>query len=210
MDELNSTVGTLIFAGSETTATLLCGCIYYLSTHSEVSRRLANEIRSSFRSESEIDMVSVNSLTYMIAVLTETLRIYPPAPASFNRVVPKEGCTIVGSYLPGNTVVAINQWSANHSPSNFTRPDEFLPQRWLGDPEFENDKKKAMQPFGVGPRSCIGKSLAYAEMRVILAKFLWNFNVQLADGMQGWIEKQKIYLVYVKPELFVKLTPVKS
>jgi cytochrome P450 len=155
-------------------------------------------------------MVSVNSLTYMIAVLTETLRIYPPAPASFNRVVPKEGCTIVGSYLPGNTVVAINQWSANHSPSNFTRPDEFLPQRWLGDPEFENDKKKAMQPFGVGPRSCIGKSLAYAEMRVILAKFLWNFNVQLADGMQGWIEKQKIYLVYVKPELFVKLTPVKS
>jgi cytochrome P450 len=198
----------MIFAGSETTATLLCGCIYYIAAHPTIAQKLNTEIRTTFKTESEIDMLSVNQLSYMIAVLSESLRIYPPAPFSFNRVTPPEGCTIAGSFVPGNTIVAINQWSINHSSTNFARPYDFVPERWLGDPEFENDKRKAMQPFSVGPRSCLGKYLAHAEMRVILARLLWNFDVQLAEGMERWIEKQDIFLVYVKPELLVKLTPV--
>jgi cytochrome P450 len=209
-DELHATAGTLIFAGAETTATLLSGCIYYLAANPSIFRILAAEIRTTFNSESEIDMVSVNHLPYMLAVLSETLRIYPPAPASFNRITPPSGCSIAGSYIPGNTVVAVNQWSANHSSLNFTRPYEFLPQRWLGDPEFESDRKKAMQPFSVGPRGCLGKSLAYAEMRLILARFVWNFDVELEEGMEGWAERQRVWMVYDKPELLVKLTPVKG
>lgn len=44
-----------------------------------------------------------------------------------------------------------------HSPSNFTDPDSFIPERWLGDPRFDGDDKAALQPFQVGPRNCIGR-----------------------------------------------------
>jgi cytochrome P450 len=51
--------------------------------------------------------------------------------------------------------------SANHSPSNFTDPAKFVPERWLDDTsEYEryaNDRREVFQPFSVGPRNCIGK-----------------------------------------------------
>lgn len=49
-------------------------------------------------------------------------------------------------------------WAGFHSPDNFTRPDEFIPERWLGDAkEFEHDRKEALQPFSIGPRNCLGR-----------------------------------------------------
>ena len=59
------------------------------------------------------------------------------------------------------TKVSISMLSANHSPSNFTDPAKFVPERWLDDtPEYErykNDRREVFQPFSVGPRNCIGK-----------------------------------------------------
>lgn len=44
-----------------------------------------------------------------------------------------------------------------HSESNFKRPFEFIPERWLDDPEFANDRRDCMQAFSVGARDCIGQ-----------------------------------------------------
>ncbi|KAK7409047.1 hypothetical protein QQX98_008751, partial [Neonectria punicea] len=49
------------------------------------------------------------------------------------------------------------QWAVNRDPANFTDPETFIPERWLGDPRFANDKTDALQPFSYGPRNCIGK-----------------------------------------------------
>ena len=207
-DELLSSVGAIVFAGSETTATLLCGCVYYLATHPVLAGKLAAEIRGTFREEGEIDMVSVNQCTYMLAVLNETMRIYPSAPASFNHVTPPAGCSITGRFVAGNTTVAVNQWSANHSAFNFKRPYEYLPERWLGGEEWEGDSKKAMQPFSVGPRNCIGRALAYAEMRVVLARLVWGFDWELTEGSRGWAAVQRVWMVYQKPQMWVRMKPV--
>ena len=51
-------------------------------------------------------------------------------------------------------------------------------------------------------------SLAYAEMRLILALFLYNFDVRLADGTDGWAENQEFYQLWRRPSMFVHLTPV--
>ncbi|MBE3046509.1 cytochrome P450 [Candidatus Bathyarchaeota archaeon] len=61
------------------------------------------------------------------------------------------------SHLYSQATVAVWQLAANHSSKNFTKPDEFRPERWLGDPEFAQDDQAAMQPFSVGPRNCIGR-----------------------------------------------------
>lgn len=49
-------------------------------------------------------------------------------------------------------------------------------------------------------------SLAYMEMRLILAKLLWNFDLELDPGCNDWVN-QKIYITWDKRPLRVLLTP---
>jgi cytochrome P450 len=90
----------LIIAGSETTATALSAVTYLLTTHPEVLKKLTDEVRSSFQHESEITFQTVAHLTYMLSVLDEALRMYPPVPNAINREINPEGGMICGYFLP--------------------------------------------------------------------------------------------------------------
>lgn len=86
--------------GSETTATLLAGVTYLLLSNPHALQKLTEEVRSTFSDESEINMTSVNQLTYMLACLNEAMRVYPPVPTGLPRVVPSGGNTILDRYVP--------------------------------------------------------------------------------------------------------------
>jgi cytochrome P450 len=206
---LRETAGVLLVAGSDTTASVLAAVTYYLSTNPIILAKLTEEIRCAFTKESEITAVSVNSLEYMLAVLNETLRIYPPAPGNTTRITAPEGATIAGNRIPGETAVVINHWATFHSSAHFTRPYEFIPERWLGDKEFENDNRKVVQPFNVGPRNCLGRNLAYLEMRVVLARLVWGFDFEMEEVSKGWEEGQTGHMLWSwRKPLMVKLKPV--
>ncbi|KAK4235694.1 cytochrome P450, partial [Achaetomium macrosporum] len=209
-NELASNASLFITAGSETTATALSAATYYLGMNPHTLATLTDEVRSTFASEDEIDILSVQKLTYMLAVLDESLRMYPPAPSGQPRKVHKAGDVILGRYVPGGTIVETWQWPMCHNPACFTQPDDFIPERWLGDPRFAADQKEAHQPFSYGPRSCIGKNLAYAEMRLILARVVWCFDIRLAEETEGWDERSKMYLLWEKGPVNVFLTPRKT
>lgn len=110
------------------------------------------------------------------------------------------------------TSVSIHHSAAYTSPINFYRPEQFIPERWL--PEAKNnpsspffwDRRDVLQPFSAGPRNCIGRNLAFAEMRLILARVLWNFDLELCNESANWSE-QKIYTLWEKPALMCKLRP---
>ena len=100
-EEMIATARLLIIAGSETTATLLSGVTYLLVKNPRVLKKLVDEVRSTFNSESEIDLVGANKLRYMLACLDEAMRMYPPVPATFPRNVPAGGDTIGDQWVPG-------------------------------------------------------------------------------------------------------------
>jgi cytochrome P450 len=156
--DLESNAPILVFAGSETTATALSGAVYYVLRNPRVYDRLVKEIRSSFRHQGEISLSRVNELKYMLAVLDETMRLYPPAGSNQPRVLPPQGATICGQPIPGNTKVGIPHYACFRSPSNFANPEQFVPERFVDeDPVYAGDKRDALQPFLVGPRNCIGR-----------------------------------------------------
>lgn len=208
---LGNSEGFLV-AGSETTATTLSGCTYYLSTNPVALERLQQEVRTAFPTERDITMLSTAQLKYLHACIEETLRIYPAAVETPPRVSPGE--YVNGQYIPKGTIVTIFQWATHHNPNNFVQPDSFIPERWLGpdhphhDPQFNADKKAALQPFSFGPRNCVGKNLAYNEMKVILARLVWNFNFVLQPKSHGWPDEQRVFIVWEKGPLWVQLKQV--
>lgn len=203
--EIKQTSGTLIIAGSETSATLLSGAVYYLVKNPEWLVKVHQELRASFTDESQISFASLSQLKILNAVIQETFRIYPPVPTSLPRVVPKKGLTICGVYIPPDTRIGIAQYPAYHSARNFKNPNVYKPERFLGDREYEDDKRSVIQPFSVGPRNCIGQNLAMAEIRTILARLVWHFDFTLEDNMANW-EHQKVFILWEKPSLMVRLT----
>ncbi|GAP85672.1 putative cytochrome P450 [Rosellinia necatrix] len=206
LEEIEVNSALLVLAGSETTATLLCGALYLLGSHPDTLNKLIQEVRTTFTNEEQIDLVSVNGLNYMLACLNEALRLYPPVPVGLPRVVPKGGNNIAGHWVPQDSVVSVWQLAAYYSSRNFARPEEFCPERFLGDPEFAKDDLGVVQPFSIGPRNCVGRNLAYAEMRLILARLLYRFDVKPAPGAKNWIDRQKVYTIWEKPELPFYLT----
>ena len=100
--EYRSTVETLILAGSETTATLMSGAMYFLLTNPEKMQKLLKEIRTSFARPEDIGFVSVNKLPYLLACLNEALRLYPPTPEGFPRNTGSNTEIFLGKLVPPN------------------------------------------------------------------------------------------------------------
>ena len=90
----------LLVAGSETTATLLSGCLFLLTTNRDKLNKVVEEVRTSFSSDEEITLQSASRLSYMMACLNESLRRYPPVPSGLPRVVPKGGGQVAGRFVP--------------------------------------------------------------------------------------------------------------
>ncbi|KAJ5354081.1 hypothetical protein N7541_006645 [Penicillium brevicompactum] len=177
-DELLDNINILATAGSETTATTISSALYYLVHNPESYQKLVEEIRSSYGSEDEITFNSVSTLAYLKAVIQETFRIHPSVPVGLHRITPKSGSHIDGKWVPGGTWVSVALLAAYRSPKYWRRPDEFIPERWLGDPEFESDNRQIWAPFSIGPRKCVGINLAYLNMRLIITRLLWNFDLE--------------------------------
>jgi len=206
--EIRSNSNVLIPGGSETTSTFLTGTTWFLLKNPSTYKALADEIRGTFTSSKDITIANTVPLKYLNAVIEEGLRIYPPVPSNSPRVIPDDGASVLGEWLPGGTSVCIAQYPMNMSPRNYKDPEKFIPERWLGDPRFASDDKQAAQAFSFGPRNCIGKSLAWAEMRLVLAKLLWNFDLTLAPESNNWFPHDMV-VIWNSPSLHVKLTPIR-
>jgi cytochrome P450 len=73
-----------------------------------VYEKLVKEIRGAFKEGNEINMQSVQKLDYLLAVINEALRLFPPVPGNLRRMTPQEGWWITGLWVPGNVVVAVD------------------------------------------------------------------------------------------------------
>jgi cytochrome P450 len=209
--EMHSNSDLFILAGSETTATLLSGLTYHLLTNQETMAALVAEIRGTFSTDGDIDMQRLAGLPYLSACMQEALRMYPPIAMGIPRCVTDEngpGNIILGKVVPPGTRVSVQHYVTYRSPLNFADPDEFAPERWLGTKDrFKNDRLSASQPFSFGPRNCIGQNMALHEMRLIIAKVLFNFDLELCDESRGW-DQQRLFILWEKKELWCRLKPV--
>lgn len=125
----------------------------------------------------------------MYACIEETLRRAAPVPSHLPRVVLPGGMNIDGYHLPEGTVVGVSSYSIHHNSTHFPDPWSFQPERWVESTsvsqESINHARRAFWPFGLGTRQCIGKNLAYLQLKLSLAHVLHRYDLRLAPDDPG-------------------------
>ncbi|KAK0702762.1 trichothecene C-15 hydroxylase [Lasiosphaeris hirsuta] len=204
----------LCLTGAETASTTLAGLSYWLLCTPHAQKRLVDEIRGSFAREEDITMRSIAQLPYLKACIQEGLRKHTFLSGPIPRVSPKGGDWVEGYFLPEGTICGVPHWASGHLARNFGQYDSYLPERWLSgaenDPRFAHDSKGASQPFGKGAMDCIGRTLALTQLRLMMVKLFWNFDVELRPESQKWVshEEAKCTLFREKAPLWVNVRPV--
>ncbi|KPI34338.1 Isotrichodermin C-15 hydroxylase [Cyphellophora attinorum] len=213
----------IVGGGAETTSTCLSATLYHLCRTPRVMGRLQEELRGRFGSLEEITIKATADMAYLRATVDESLRIFPVASYINPRVVGKGGVVLDGNVVPEGTHVSMAQWYLGGSERFFDNPKEFRPERWLSESDegglrggahhVEGTDRHMMdevlKPFSLGPRNCIGKLLAIAEARLVTAKLLWKFDIELDGPQDGWVDGARFYILWELEPLMVKLKAVR-
>ena len=175
-DEIKANCVLFYGAGYETTSTTLAFVAHILVNYPEVQERVRQEVKHLYESEEKLDFNTVNRLEYMEWVLNETMRVYPPIITFVTRECladyPYNGMT-----LPKGAVVAMATHYLHHDENLWPDPEKFDPERFS--PERRHEiHPSSWQPFGSGPRNCVGMRFAFFEMKLSLAKLLLNYRLE--------------------------------
>jgi len=156
--EMYANSAMFMIAGTESTATVLCGLVYYLCRNLHPYQTLVHEIRTTFANSRDIKLETLSGMPYLTACINETLRLYGTGGGTIPRVVPRQGAEVCGEWLPGGTVIDMNVHAANLAAYHWDRPLEFHPERWIDtdNPQWSQDEREVFMPFSFGPRTCLG------------------------------------------------------
>jgi cytochrome P450 len=166
---------TIFLAGHETTAVTLSWTWWLLAQHPEVEAKLHAELDLVLNGRTPT-LEDLPSLRYTDRVITESMRLYPPAWGMARVAV--EDTEIAGYKIRKGSGVTVSQWAVHRDPRWFDAPLEFRPEGWEGDlakrlPRF------AYFPFGGGPRQCIGNTFALMETALVLATIAQHYRFNL-------------------------------
>ncbi|CAG7943360.1 unnamed protein product [Penicillium salamii] len=193
--ELWGESNVLMIAGSDTTSTTLAATLFYLVRRPEALAKLTAEIRSAFTEVEEIvTNSSLGELVYLKACIDEALRLAPAVPGAIPREVMDGGAVVDGVFLPAGTDCGTPTYSIHRQERYYREAGTYMPERWIenatctaGASSWQTTKESietarhAFCPFSIGPRGCIGKSMAFMEMRLTLARLVFLFDMSLAD-----------------------------
>lgn len=195
---------TLIIAGSETTATTLCGLTWFLLRSPDCLSQLTAEVRSAFPTSSSITGDAAAALPYLHGCIEEALRLFPSVTLGLPRDCP--GAFIDGQYVPEGTVVSGEFLAMHTDPKYWVDPESYRPERWVGE-GIPGDDRRAFQAFSTGPRACLGVNMAYLELRLAVAKMVWLYDLEKAYDIDDLKAACEDFGLWKKPNLMVKFHP---
>ena len=195
--QVRDEVMTIFLAGYETIANALTWTWYLLSQNPEVEQRLHDEVDRVLGSR-YAGYEDVTKLKYTEMVLSEAMRLYPPAWAMGRHALDDFA---LGSYfMPRGTTVFLCQYVMHRDERYFPDPGRFDPDRWT--PEAKAGRPRfSYFPFGAGSRQCIGESFAWMEGILMLATIAQRWRPRLAPGHPVQLQP----LITLRPKYGMKM-----
>lgn len=172
--ELLDELMNLIVAGYETSAGTLNWTWYLLAGHPDVHGRLAREAAAVIPNADAVNAETLAQLPYTLAVLEETLRLYPPVWLFTRRA---EADDALADYdVPAGTDIYLSPYILHRTAEYWPEPERFDPDRF--DPDTAMSKgERPYFPFALGPRRCLGEYFAFLEMKTHMALLAPRFEM---------------------------------
>ena len=169
---------TIFVAGHETTALALCWTWFLLSQHAEVEQRVWAEVDDGLNGAAPT-FDDVRRLPYPRMVFDEALRLFPPVHSlAWRQALERD--EVCGRVIPAGAIVGIIPWVIHRHRALWDAPERFDPERFS--PERNNGHSRcAYIPFSVGPRFCIGASLALTVGVMVIAHVAQHYRLRLAQ-----------------------------
>lgn len=159
----------LMFAGHDTTRVAMSNVLLHLSQHPQALA--AARAEQDAHAQPAWELGWIRSLSYLDALIKESMRVIPPIAGAFRRVI--RDTSFGGFRIPAGWSVSMAPSIVHSDPRYYAEPERFDPQRWL---EQVERPAFAYVPFGGGPRSCLGVHFAELEMRVVLSMLLRDYE----------------------------------
>jgi cytochrome P450 len=190
---------TIFLAGHETTAVALAWTWFLLSRAPDVEARLHEEIDGVLAGRIPT-VADLPSLPFTEQVVTESMRLYPPAWIIGRRAL--DDYHLDRYNVAKRSIIVMSPYLIHHDPRFYPDPEEFRPGRWT--PEFKASLPPfAYLPFGGGARRCIGESFAWMELVLVLSSIAQRWQLRLVPGHQ--VVPQPVVTLRLKHGL--KMTP---
>ncbi|KAK4464567.1 putative cytochrome P450 E-class, group IV [Cladorrhinum samala] len=205
-----------IIAGSDTTATSIRATLLYIMTTPRVYGALRREIDEGIRAgriSSPIKVSEAAELPYLQGVILEGLRLHPPFTGIPSKVVPPQGDTIDGKFVPGGTRISPSHWAIGRHKGVFGEDaDLFRPERWVPTENAGSEEKEklaemrrvAEMAFGYGRWGCAGKVIAFMELNKVFVELLRRFDLQLVYPFDPW--RSLNFNLFLQHSMWVNVT----
>ncbi|KAL4302042.1 hypothetical protein GQ457_10G008940 [Hibiscus cannabinus] len=184
-----------VLAGRDTSSVALSWFFWLVMNHQEIEQKIVDEISTVLRNtrgpdskkwlQEPLMFDEADKLIYLKAALAETLRLYPSVPQDFKYVV-QDDVLPDGTFVPNGSTVTYSIYSVGRMKTIWGDDCmEFRPERWLSPQGDKFDPPKdgyKFVSFNAGPRTCLGKDLAYLQMKSVASAVLLRYRLSPVPG----------------------------
>jgi len=172
LKELTAQAMLLLFAGHETTTSMLTWLCLELGRHPEVLQR-AREEQKQLELMGSLSLEQLGQMPYLEQVLLEIERMHPPVAGGFRGVV--KPFEFNGFYVPAGWLALYSIKMTHYLPDVYPNPQNFDPDRFSLERQEHKKRPMSLVGFGGGSRICIGFAFAKLEMKIVAAYLLRNY-----------------------------------
>ncbi|KAL3517034.1 hypothetical protein ACH5RR_023936 [Cinchona calisaya] len=213
---LRDIILNFMIAGKDSTANTLSWFFYMLCKNPLIQERVAEEVKQAIgnqENEGSIDdfVASITDeiiekMHYLHASLTETLRLYPAVPVN-GRCADADDILPDGFRVKKGDVVCYTSYAMGRMTYIWgDDAEEFRPERWLQNGNFQPESPFKFVAFHAGPQNCLGKDFAYRQMKILSAALLHFFKFRLADGAKR-ITYRTMFTLHISGGLHIHAIP---
>lgn len=175
---VSSCIG-LLNGAYDTTHSTSFWCFYHLARFPNFQKRLIAELDRMFGNEKPT-LEKLRDCELLDCFIKESMRLRPTVPIGMR--VPEEDVKISGVHIPkGTTMMPFLDWRDGQEKYFGAAPNDFRPDRFMGDSVGANDARKYFDRFGAYSRMCVGMTFALAELNALVARVLQQFTIELLD-----------------------------
>ncbi|KAL0538328.1 hypothetical protein IC582_027343 [Cucumis melo] len=203
---------TILSAATETSSVTIEWAMSNLLNHPEALKKVKEELDTQIGQDRILDEEDISNLPYLQNVISETLRLYPPAPLLAPHLS-SSSCSLGGYHIPADTILMVNAWAIQRDPKVWEDSTSFKPERFESDQVREgsnNNNGYRFLPFGLGRRACPGMGMANRVVGLTLGSLIQSFEwKRVSEKEIDMTEGQGISMPKVEPlEALCRARPI--